>query len=202
MIWRAISALLLLISPIIRPNTSPKCEHLVHLGDSTTISILPWLESDYRSMGFKDVTIHAVNGGSIWYPSGSSGVDAARRYKQPNTCWVVALGTNDSASTSVRNWNARFDSIMSVIGKDPVVWVNVWYDSPTRANYDKRVASWWNTFLVYKQSRYSIRIFDWATIAKSHPSWFIYDGLHYTDRGSKERSYWITRSSALLLSIH
>ena len=199
---RFISIIVLLLSSVLFPQPSKvTCQQLVHLGDSTTISMSPWLRSDYERLGFSNVQIHAVNGGSIWYPSGQSGLDAARRYKKPGTCWVDALGTNDSASTSASNWNARFDSIMAVIGQDPVVWVNVWYDSPTRPSYNRGVATWWNVFLLYKQSKYNIEIVDWATPAKRNSQWFLSDGLHYTSTGSRGRSFWITVQSALKLPV-
>lgn len=165
------------------------------MGDSLTLTALPWTANDYRALGFVDVNVHAVNGGSIWYPSGQSGVDAAKRYKKPKTCWVVALGTNDSASTSAKNWNARYESLMSVIGKDPVIWVNVWYDSPTRPNYNKGIAQWWNTFLISKMGK-NVYVYDWATTAKSNQNWFISDGLHNTSTGARQRSFMISHYAA------
>lgn len=180
------------------PKTKPTCQHLVHLGDSLTVSALRWTASDYTSLGFVDVKVHAINGGSIWYPSGESGVEAARRYKKPQTCWVVALGTNDSSATSAKNWNARYQSLMAVIGTDPVVWVNVWYDSPTRLNYNKNIASWWNAFILGKAGK-NIYIYDWAALAKSNRKWFIYDGIHNTSTGARQRSWWISHYAALVL---
>lgn len=159
-----------------------------------------YLKNDYKSMGFTNVIVDATNGGSIWYPNGYSGVEKVRKYKKPGTCWVIALGTNDSASTSHVNWQPRFDSIMDVIGTDPVMWVNVWYNSSTRPNYNVFVATGWNAFLIRNKTFLpTITIYDWATTAKSHPEWFLSDGLHYTDTGSKQRSYWVSRMASFLL---
>lgn len=178
------------------------CRALVHLGDSLSLNTEAKIKSLYHYMGFTTVEVHAVNGGSIWYPSGRSGLEMARYYRKKygtNICWVIALGTNDSASSNSKQWTQRIDSIMSVIGKDPVMWVNVWFWSKTRPNYNLFVATAWNSLLFQYQKKYAnIRIFDWATIAKSNPGWFIYDGLHYNSTGMSRRALWISSAAGIM----
>lgn len=195
----AIFAFLGSIFPVQTSKTDQNCQYLVHLGDSTSIPITKSLKTGYERFGFKNVTVDATNGGSIWYPTGYSGVEKVRRYKKPGTCWVIALGTNDSASSSSQFWNQRIDSIMAVIGDDPVMWVNVWMFSRSRPTYNVFVATAWNQLLMKKHFIFpNMVIYDWATTARTHPEWF-YDGIHYTAEGSKQRSYYITAIASLLL---
>ena len=80
------------------------------------------------------------------------------------------------------------------------MWVNVWMDSPTRPDYNTQRAEEWNSLLVDKFSNSrNVRIFDWASSAKSNKSWFIYDGIHYGQEGSKRRSELITHAATLML---
>lgn len=195
----AIFAFLWSIVPVPTTKTEQKCQYLVHLGDSTSLPIINSLKNDYKRAGFTNIVVDATNGGSIWYPKGASGVEKVRKYKKPGTCWVIALGTNDSASSSPQFWSQRIDSIMAVIGTDPVMWVNVWMFSRSRPTYNVFVATAWNQLLTKKHFIFpNMVIYDWATTAKSYPNWF-YDGIHYTTEGSRQRSYWVATAAGFLL---
>lgn len=180
----------------------PGCKAVVHMGDSLSLSIQKSIIPLYNKMGFKNVFVQAVNGGSIWYPQGLSGLDAVNKYKAKygsGVCWVIALGTNDSASTAYKNWSPRIESIMTTIGNDPVVWINVWFWSKSRPSYNLFVATAWNSLLFQYQKKYlNMRILDWATIAKSHPEWFTSDGLHYNQVGMSNRELWISLAAGIL----
>jgi hypothetical protein len=144
--------------------------------------------------------IIAGNGWSIR----DNGLDSARRYRQNHSgriCWVIALGTNDSASPASPSDLDRFQSMMEVINGDPVLWVNVWYNS-TREYYQETNALAWNKMLVEQMPKYpNMKIFDWATIAKSHPEWFIGDVIHYNSEGAQKRAQWLTIMSILALKV-
>jgi hypothetical protein len=78
---------------------------------------------------------------------------------------------------------------MNAIDGDPVMWVNVWMDSPTRPEYNKQDAANWNLMLtnylpVYK----NMYIYNWAELAQQNPDWYNYDHIHYNSEGSKHRS--------------
>lgn len=105
-------------------------------------------------------------------------------------CWVLALGTTDSANINA-GANApaaeRIDTMMSIIGDDPVLWVNVktlvgegdaWANSGMVA---------WNAAVAEASGRYpNLRVYDWAAVVQD--AWFQDDGIHYTSAGNVERA--------------
>ena len=208
MLIKVIATITLLLSSILNSSIENKqrCDRLVHIGDSTTLSILPYLESDYKESGFSEVVINASNGRSIIYSGNTApmnGLEAVRHYQEAlgdNICWVMALGTNDSSAVSPKKMLERFKSMMFVIGGQKILWINVWTDSKTRPDYNTTDSRTWNYILMAQKQQYSnMEVFDWATIAKSHPEWFTSDGIHYNSEGSRQRSWWISRISSLIL---
>lgn len=188
------------------PARYQRCDHLVHIGDSTTLPIISSIKSEYQYLGFPDVVVDGSNGRSITYPGDSAprnGLAAVRYYQEAlgdNICWVVALGTNDSAATSPEGMLDRFNKMMFVIGGQKVLWINVWSDSPSRPTYSAKNSTIWNTMLIKEKKKYSnMYIFDWATLAKSNINWFNGDRIHYNSIGSAQRSWWISRIAAITL---
>ena len=112
-------------------------------------------------------------------------------------CWVLALGTNDTADVYVGSQvslAARIRQMMSVIGGQPVMWVNVRSLLAT-GPYSERDMLQWNRALIQACARYpDMRVYDWAAAAKN--SWFISDGIHYTSRGYAARAHRIARALA------
>jgi hypothetical protein len=104
-------------------------------------------------------------------------------------CWVLALGTNDTANLyagSTVGRMARIKQMMSLVGDQPVLWVNpksLLDSGPyAEANMER-----WDRTLVHACAKYpNIRIFDWASVAKD--GWFISDGTHYTSAGYAQRA--------------
>lgn len=129
-----------------------------------------------------------------------SGINVIKHYKSKlsnNTCWVIALGTNDAASSQKPNDSTRITLTMEALDGDPVVWVNVWMNSKTRPNYSSTAARKWNTLLSNELSIYTKSyILDWDYLAKRNPSWFSTDGYHYSSFGYQQRSEMITLSSS------
>lgn len=104
-------------------------------------------------------------------------------------CWVLALGTNDTANiyagSQVRR-AARIERMMEVVGDRPVLWVN-----PTSlldsGPYSETNMELWDQTLLEACPRYpNMRVFDWASAA--HDGWFISDGTHYTSQGYAQRA--------------
>ena len=112
-------------------------------------------------------------------------------------CWVLALGTNDTADVaigSVVTRPARIRQMMSVIGSQPVMWVNVRSLLAT-GPYSEADMLAWNAALIRACARYpNMRVFDWASAVKN--SWFISDGIHFTSRGYAARAHRIARALA------
>ena len=105
-------------------------------------------------------------------------------------CWILALGTNDSANVnagSTFGLRTRIDQMMSIIGHQPVMWVNTITLASAPQFYGNDGMRRWNQDLVSACDRYpNMRVFDWAARAK--PRWFIPDGVHYTPDGYVART--------------
>jgi lysophospholipase L1-like esterase len=112
-------------------------------------------------------------------------------------CWVLALGTNDTADVAVGSYIGQAERIkrmMSVTDGEPVLWVNV-RTLVTSGPYSQANMRAWNDALVRACASYpNMRIFDWASVAQ--PRWFISDGTHYTSAGYAERARLIATALA------
>lgn len=104
-------------------------------------------------------------------------------------CWVLALGTNDTADVAAGSdvgLEERIRRMMSLADGEPVLWVTV-KSLVTSGPYAGRNMRAWNDALVRACASYpDMRIFDWASVAR--PGWFIPDGIHYTSAGYAERA--------------
>ena len=112
-------------------------------------------------------------------------------------CWVLALGTNDTADVAVGSPTGvatRIREMMSLIGNQPVMWVNV-KSLLASGPYAERNMTLWNQALVRACASYpSMRVYDWA--AATQDSWFISDGIHYTSAGYAARARLIAQALA------
>ena len=175
-----------------------RCTALIHIGDSTTISMQKYLKNDYEWRGFTKVTISAGNGRSITGKRAAdrfTGLEAVNYWKQrtpSGRCWVIALGTNDMSSS---NKNDRIALLTKAIGDDRSIWVNVSVNYPNRKHYNGLNAYAWNYYLIQNK----VDIFDWASHVQT--SWFSPDGIHYTTEGSKNRSTLIAEAAREAFSL-
>ncbi|MEP7026120.1 MAG: SGNH/GDSL hydrolase family protein, partial [Actinomycetota bacterium] len=112
-------------------------------------------------------------------------------------CWVLALGTNDTANVAVGSPVSRADRIrqlMTLVAGQPVLWVNVVSLLPSGA-YSEANMRLWDRALVQACARYpNMAVYDWAAAARR--SWFISDGVHYTTPGYAARSRDIAQALA------
>jgi peptidoglycan/LPS O-acetylase OafA/YrhL/lysophospholipase L1-like esterase len=178
------------------------CQAVAHLGDSTSEGMvspayLPnpaqRLTAQYQDVGVKQVVTNIVGANSIveTLPGDTNGYNAARDIVSQgfHGCWVIALGTNDTADVAIGSGvgrMARIQEMMSVAHGAPVLWVNV-ISQLTSGPYAEANMQEWNAALQQACSRYpNMRVFNWASIAQ--PSWFISDGIHYTPAGYAERA--------------
>ena len=84
--------------------------------------------------------------------------------------------------------------MMSLIGNQPVMWVNVKslldYGPYAESNMLRGTARCIQACASYP----NMRVYDWAAAAKD--SWFISDDIHYTSAGYAARAYLITQALA------
>jgi hypothetical protein len=104
-------------------------------------------------------------------------------------CWVFSLGTNDTANIyagSTVGRMTRIKQMMSVVGDQPVLWVNL-KSLLASGPYSEANMELWNRTLEQACTRYpNMRVLDWASLAND--SWFISDGTHYTSTGYAQRA--------------
>jgi hypothetical protein len=184
------------------PALRTSCQQVAHFGDSTSESLvspqyLPdpaqRLNAQYSRVGAQNSIMRIVGGTSIveTLPGDQNATQMAQQLVRQGFkgCWVLALGTNDTADVYVGSnvgMAARIKQMMSVIGDQPVLWVNV-RTLVTSGPYAEANMERWDAALLAACPSYpNMRIFNWAGVAK--PSWFIADGIHYNSPGSAPRA--------------
>ena len=192
------------------PPLATSCTSVVHIGDSPSDGlVLPAFQPDaklriaaqYRRVGVTTFIPEVSGARSIvetWHGFPNGYTVAQRLIRRGyEGCWVIALGTNDTADVAVGSnvgLAARIQEMMSLIGPQPVMWVNVktllssgpWAE----ANMIK-----WNNALMNACQRYpNMRVYDWAAAVRRN--WFISDGIHYTPQGYAMRSRLIANGLA------
>jgi peptidoglycan/LPS O-acetylase OafA/YrhL/lysophospholipase L1-like esterase len=199
-------------SPVATPASTLRtsCRAVAHLGDSTSEgmvspSYLPnpgqRLVAQYQDVGVRQVVTNIVGANSIveTLPGDINDYNAARNIVSQGFrgCWVIALGTNDTADVAIGSDVGRLSRIqemMAVARGEPVMWVDV-VSTLTSGPYAEANMQLWNTALRQACSHYpNMRIFDWASLAQ--PSWFISDGIHYTPAGYAQRAEQIAEALA------
>jgi peptidoglycan/LPS O-acetylase OafA/YrhL/lysophospholipase L1-like esterase len=125
------------------------------------------------------------------YDGQTNAVTVAQAWKRVHYrgCWVLALGTNDAANVYVGSSIdpfTRIEQMMSTIGRQPVMWVNV-KSLLTTGPYSEQNMQGWNAALLRACQDYpNMRVFDWSSVVQS--SWFIEDGIHYNTPGYRARA--------------
>jgi peptidoglycan/LPS O-acetylase OafA/YrhL len=178
------------------------CRSVVHIGDSTSEGLI---SSDYLPNPAQRITARyaqvGVTSEHMEIQGATSVVETIN--DQPNAydvakglvdsgyhgCWVIALGTNDTADVFVGSPVGRMQRIermMSVIGNQPVLWINV-KSLVESGPYSEQDMQLWNQALTQAERRYpNMRVYNWAAVVQD--SWFISDGIHYTSHGYAERA--------------
>ncbi len=186
-------------------KTSNPCGSVAHIGDSLTAYTKPSLTAAYQAEGLS-VQINAYGGRAILErlpedPETGRQAAASIRGTGFSGCWVVALGTNDTANVAAGANHTRgksIDEMMKAI--DPtasarVMWVNT-HSTKTSGYWSSANMELWNEALKEAQSRWTnLRIFDWATTASTGVAPYS-DGLHHTSAGYEVRNK--TIANALL----
>jgi peptidoglycan/LPS O-acetylase OafA/YrhL/lysophospholipase L1-like esterase len=197
-------------SPALSGPARTACRAVVHIGDSTSEGLISplYLPKRRQRIGAQ----YARVGATRFIPEISGARSIVETYhNQPNAytvaqqlkqegyqgCWVLALGTNETADVYVGSpvgLAARIRQMMSLIGGQPVMWVNVKSLLATGPYSETNMLAW-NRALIKACARYpNMRVYDWASVVKN--SWFIPDGIHFTSRGYAARARRIARALA------
>jgi peptidoglycan/LPS O-acetylase OafA/YrhL len=182
------------------PRTS--CRSVVHMGDSTSEGLI---SSDYLPDPADRITARyaaiGVTRSIMEIAGGTSIVETINGDQNEYTiakqlvaggyrgCWVLALGTNDTADVAVGSnvgRIARIKEMMSVIGTEPVLWIEV-KSLLSSGPYSEQNMMLWNQALAQELPNYpNMRVYDWPAVVQN--SWFIDDGIHYTSYGYEQRA--------------
>lgn len=194
-----------------RPSTHTSCTAVVHIGDSTSEGLtstnylpnpIQRMDSRYRQVGVATMHFEISGARSIveTYDGEPNAADVVRAWKSAgyHGCWVLALGTNDTADVAVGSHVGRLDRVremMALIGpRDPVLWVDVKslvYSGP----YAESNMALWNSALRSACAGHrNLRVYDWASAAKD--KWFISDGIHFNTPGYAARALLIAHGLA------
>jgi lysophospholipase L1-like esterase len=186
------------------------CREVMHIGDSTSEgmvepSYLPnpaqRLTAQYQDVGVQTVRTNIVGANSVveTLPGDTNGYNTARDVVASgyHGCWVLALGTNDTADVAIGSpvsRLARIEQMMSVAHGQPVLWVNV-VSILSSGAYSEANMQLWNDALQQACQRYpNMRVFNWASLVQQ--GWFISDGIHYTPAGYAVRAQQIAQALA------
>ena len=190
------------------PRTS--CTSVVHIGDSTSDGLfsndyLPnksqQIPAQYADVGVK-TTIDKVVGATSVVESlpGTPNAQtmATGEIKSGyHGCWVIALGTNDTADVAVGSEVGRAQRIktmMGIIGNQPVMWVEV-KSILSSGPYAESNMELWNQALQQALPNHpNMRLYNWPAVVRT--SWFINDGIHYTSDGYAHRGQDIAEALA------
>jgi peptidoglycan/LPS O-acetylase OafA/YrhL/lysophospholipase L1-like esterase len=187
-----------------------ECRAVVHIGDSTSDGLISpdYLPNPRKRIGAQyarvGVTkfIPEISGGTSVVETATGGPNAYQVAQQLvrggyRGCWVLALGTNDTADVAIGSSTgraARIREMMSVIGRQPVLWVNV-KSLVASGPYAESEMRLWDAALLRACARYpNMRVYNWAAVVKNR--WFISDGVHFTSAGYAARARLIARALA------
>ncbi len=199
------------VSRVLSGNPSrSSCASVAYFGDSTSEGLnspdyLPnpaqRLTAQFARVGVRH-QVYEIDGGDSIVESLVGQTDMytlAQGIKRSGYrgCWVLALGTNDTADVAVGSnvsRSARIARMMSIAGSQPAMWVNVRTLQSTGPYAESDMAAW-NTALLRACRRYpNMRVFDWAAIVRTQ--WFIVDGIHYGTPGYRWRARLIANALA------
>jgi peptidoglycan/LPS O-acetylase OafA/YrhL len=178
------------------------CRSVVHIGDSTSdglvsASYLPnpsqRITARYAQIGIVHQYMEISGGTSIVesLPGQINAYQVAKKLVSQGYrgCWVIALGTNDTADVAIGSpvgLVQRVKRMMSVIGSQPVLWVN---DRSLLSSgpYSEQNMQQWNQALLQEEPHYpNMRVYNWAAVVQN--SWYISDGIHFTSSGCAQRA--------------
>jgi peptidoglycan/LPS O-acetylase OafA/YrhL len=184
-----------------RAPLATSCEAVIHIGDSTSEGLvseeyLPdptqLISAQYTRVGATTQHLEVSGARSIYenFEGLPNAQEVAEAWKSEGFqgCWVLAMGTNEAANVaagSTFTYDDRIDSMMSTIGDEPVMWVNV-KSLVANGPYAASNMEDWDEALLEACDRYpQMRIYDWASDVRD--PWFISDGIHFTSEGYAAR---------------
>ncbi len=196
----------------VRPSTRTSCRAVVHIGDSTSEGLVSTnylpnpiqrIDRRYEQVGVRTLHFEISGARSIveTYEGEPNAADVIRAWKAAgyHGCWVLALGTNDTANVAVGSHVGGLDRIrevMALIGRvDPVLWIDV-KSLLSSGPYSESNMEQWNDALRSACAGHpNMRVYDWAGVVRD--TWFISDGIHFNTPGYAARARLIAHGLAV-----
>ena len=195
-----------------RPPGAPvtSCREVLHVGDSTSLGlvssyVLPNVDDQigarYRAVGVERFLPEIRGARSMveMYRDEPNATQVVRQQAASGYagCFVLALGTNDSANTGgdVERLGARIDAMMAIIEPDhPALWTTT-RTLHDRGPYQNAHMQSWTQALTQACARHgNMRVYDWASEVQDE--WFSKDGIHPGSKGCRERAARMARALA------
>jgi hypothetical protein len=186
------------------------CRAVAHIGDSTSDGLvspeyLPKpgerIVARYEDVGVRSVVTDISGARSVVevLPGQINGYDAARNIVRGGFrgCWVIALGTNDTADVAAGSnvgLAARIGRMMKAAHGEPVLWVNVKSLLSSGPYAEVNMLSWDHALISACAKYPNMRVYNWA--AEVRTKWYISDGIHFTSIGYKHRARMIADALA------
>ena len=176
------------------------CKAVVHIGDSTSEGLVSTeyvnpnqlISAQYARVGVGESHLEVSGARSIYeqFEGIPNAQEVAQAWKERGYkgCWVLAMGTNEAANVaagSTFGYDQRIESMMSTIGDEPVMWVNVKSLLSSSPYAESGMAAWDKALREACDGYPNMRIYNWAADVKT--PWFIEDGIHFTSEGYVER---------------
>ncbi|HEX9063808.1 MAG TPA: acyltransferase family protein, partial [Streptosporangiaceae bacterium] len=169
------------------------CRAVAHIGDSTSDGLISpeylpkaseRITARYEDVGVRSVVTDISGARSVVevLPGQVNGYDAARAITRKGFrgCWVIALGTNDTADVAAGSNTGlatRIARMMRAANGQPVMWVNV-RSLLSGGPYAEVNMLRWDRALIQACAKYpNMRVYNWA--AEVHRGWYINDGIHF-----------------------
>jgi lysophospholipase L1-like esterase len=187
-----------------RANLDPSttsCSRVAYIGDSVSLGMVvseevpdPPARLDIRlaAIGVRELRAEVSGGRSIveTLTGQENAHDVAVRLRSEGFtgCWVLAVGTNDAANIAAggrRQATERITSMMSVIGTDPVLWLDAATVAVDGFWAAPNIAAWNDVLRAMAPNYLNLHVASWSTFVG--PQWFQPDGVHLTDAGSIAR---------------
>jgi peptidoglycan/LPS O-acetylase OafA/YrhL len=179
-----------------------ECTSVAYIGDSTSVGLV---SSDYlpdpadqlggrlSAIGATDQHLDISGARSIYetVDGAPNAYDAAVAIRDGgfDGCWLLGMGTNDTANQQVGSTldsAVRIERMMSVIGDEPAMWINVKSLVASGPYAEANMEKWDRALVEACKSYPNMRIYDWASKVKD--DWFIEDGIHFTSEGYEARA--------------
>jgi lysophospholipase L1-like esterase len=196
----------------VRPRQNKtSCAEVAYIGDSISLGMVsattpqrPTAEFEklMAEVGVTDLQVEVSGGRSIveTLPGQENAVTVAQRLRDAGFagCWVIAIGTNDAANIAAgaaRQADERVVAIMSVVGSDPVLWIDAASVATSGYWAVPNVEAWDRVLAADIASYPGARIAPWSGYVRSE--WFESDGIHITAAGAAARAKFVANALAV-----